>query len=154
MASSGAIHAGSRCWPLARRFRAGEVFASARRRALPRADRARNGHEGRGGFLIAIRKPDSTGPDLGFLVGAGEGNRTLMTSLEGWGSAIELRPHGGHARQPGETVTRVAYRPRANLVVADETLSPGRLVRRQPDRGRGGARAADGKLRLAYRDVA
>jgi hypothetical protein len=31
--------------------------------------------------------------DLGFLVGAGEGNRTLMTSLEGWGSAIELRPH-------------------------------------------------------------
>src|ERR1022692_4290881 len=25
-------------------------------------------------------------------VGAGEGNRTLMTSLEGWGSAIELRP--------------------------------------------------------------
>jgi hypothetical protein len=34
-----------------------------------------------------------TGLDLGFLVGAGEGNRTLMTSLEGWGSAIELRPH-------------------------------------------------------------
>ena len=24
--------------------------------------------------------------------GAGEGNRTLVTSLEGWGSAIELRP--------------------------------------------------------------
>jgi hypothetical protein len=24
--------------------------------------------------------------------GAGEGNRTLMTSLEGWGSTIELRP--------------------------------------------------------------
>ena len=31
--------------------------------------------------------------DLRFPVGAGEGNRTLMTSLEGWGSAIELRPH-------------------------------------------------------------
>jgi hypothetical protein len=30
--------------------------------------------------------------DLGFLIGAGEGNRTPMTSLEGWGSAIELRP--------------------------------------------------------------
>jgi hypothetical protein len=28
--------------------------------------------------------------------GAGEGNRTLMTSLEGWGSAIELRPRSGH----------------------------------------------------------
>ena len=24
---------------------------------------------------------------------AGEGNRTLMTSLEGWSSTIELRPH-------------------------------------------------------------
>ena len=30
--------------------------------------------------------------DLGLYAGAGEGNRTLMTSLEGWGSAIELRP--------------------------------------------------------------
>jgi hypothetical protein len=30
--------------------------------------------------------------DLRVSVGAGEGNRTLMTSLEGWGSAIELRP--------------------------------------------------------------
>jgi hypothetical protein len=25
--------------------------------------------------------------------GAGDGNRTRMTSLEGWGSTIELRPH-------------------------------------------------------------
>jgi hypothetical protein len=33
-----------------------------------------------------------TPADLGFWFGAGEGNRTLMTSLEGWGSAIELRP--------------------------------------------------------------
>jgi hypothetical protein len=31
---------------------------------------------------------------LGFRGGAGEGNRTLMTSLEGWGSTIELRPRG------------------------------------------------------------
>jgi hypothetical protein len=29
---------------------------------------------------------------------AGEGNRTLMTSLEGWGSTIELRPHAAPAR--------------------------------------------------------
>ena len=29
-----------------------------------------------------------------FLIsGAGEGNRTLATSLEGWGSTIELHPH-------------------------------------------------------------
>src|SRR6266436_2382427 len=41
--------------------------------------------------------------DLGFLVGAGEGNRTLMTSLEGWGSAIELRPRGGSNRQVQRT---------------------------------------------------
>ena len=26
--------------------------------------------------------------------GAGEGNRTLTTSLEGWNSTIELHPHG------------------------------------------------------------
>ena len=28
-----------------------------------------------------------------FVNGAGEGNRTLVTSLEGWGSTIELHPH-------------------------------------------------------------
>ena len=27
------------------------------------------------------------------LIGAGEGNRTLATSLEGWGSTTELHPH-------------------------------------------------------------
>ena len=32
-------------------------------------------------------------PGKGLKDGAGEGNRTLMTSLEGWSSAIELRPH-------------------------------------------------------------
>ena len=39
-------------------------------------------------------RPCAVGPsaDLGLRIGAGEGNRTLMTSLEGWGSAIELRP--------------------------------------------------------------
>jgi hypothetical protein len=35
--------------------------------------------------------------ELVFLIGAGEGNRTLMTSLEGWGSAIELRPRCDYA---------------------------------------------------------
>ena len=29
-----------------------------------------------------------------YLLRAGEGNRTLATSLEGWGSTIELHPHG------------------------------------------------------------
>jgi hypothetical protein len=37
--------------------------------------------------------------ELGFLGGAGEGNRTLMTSLEGWGSAIELRPRARRETQ-------------------------------------------------------
>jgi hypothetical protein len=46
---------------------------------------------------MALPRLGGTGLDLVFLVGAGEGNRTLMTSLEGWGSAIELRPH---ARRP------------------------------------------------------
>ena len=41
---------------------------------------------------MAADEPDGTAVELQFLVGAGEGNRTLMTSLEGWGSAIELRP--------------------------------------------------------------
>ena len=39
-----------------------------------------------------VRPGEIEGADLGLRIGAGEGNRTLMTSLEGWGSAIELRP--------------------------------------------------------------
>ena len=47
-----------------------------------------------------------------FLIGAGDGNRTRMTSLEGWGSTIELRPRG----QSGDASAaigshRVSYRP-------------------------------------------
>jgi hypothetical protein len=38
--------------------------------------------------------------DLRWNIGAGEGNRTLMTSLEGWGSTIELRPRSGKAATP------------------------------------------------------
>ena len=58
---------------------------------------------------------DRMGVDLGFLVGAGEGNRTLMTSLEGWGSAIELRPRarretnfaaGEHRQRTGNRAVR------------------------------------------------
>src|SRR5215469_16455833 len=44
------------------------------------------------GPVLVVIPAGHGGCDLGFLVGAGEGNRTLMTSLEGWGSAIELRP--------------------------------------------------------------
>ena len=40
----------------------------------------------------AVQAREIERADLGLCIGAGEGNRTLMTSLEGWGSAIELRP--------------------------------------------------------------
>ena len=42
-----------------------------------------------------------------FSTGAGDGNRTRMTSLEGWSSTIELRPQ---RPRPGAAVTRQAYR--------------------------------------------
>jgi hypothetical protein len=38
--------------------------------------------------------------------GAGDGNRTRMTSLEGWSSTIELHPRGGTRRHRHQ----VAYR--------------------------------------------
>ena len=41
-------------------------------------------------------------------LGAGEGNRTLVTSLEGWGSAIELHPRVGRNRlteSPYDTIS-------------------------------------------------
>jgi hypothetical protein len=67
-------------------------------KARPRRSSQRaNGTEG----LRLRRRPERPAadpwPELGFRVGAGEGNRTLMTSLEGWGSTIELRPRGALA---------------------------------------------------------
>jgi hypothetical protein len=56
--------------------------------------------------------PGHTGCDLGFRVGAGDGNRTRMTSLEGWGSTIELRPRGqGGDASAATSSHRVSYRP-------------------------------------------
>ncbi len=45
------------------------------------------------------------------LVGAGDGNRTRMASLEGWGSTIELRPRSeaGTSAGPAQPPP-VAYR--------------------------------------------
>src|SRR5690242_14765697 len=47
-----------------------------------------------------MRPTGRPGPVGGWVItpevsGAGDGNRTRMTSLEGWGSAIELRPRRG-----------------------------------------------------------
>ena len=41
-------------------------------------------------------------PELQAHIGAGDGNRTHATSLEGWDSTIELHPHGAafRPRQP------------------------------------------------------
>ncbi len=41
------------------------------------------------------KKHKKTARRLSF--GAGEGNRTLVTSLEGWRSTIELHPHSGRS---------------------------------------------------------
>jgi hypothetical protein len=64
---------------------------------VARVHRARSGHASpeacRDGGPFGARG----GSELGCCGGAGDGNRTRMTSLEGWGSAIELRPRGGLA---------------------------------------------------------
>jgi len=39
-------------------------------------------------------------------LGAGDGNRTRMTSLEGWDSAIELRPQNGSEVIRGSAANR------------------------------------------------
>jgi len=58
----------------------GEMFATARRKGTAK-DRA--GTEAGESFLMITGQLGDTGIDLGFLGAAGEGNRTLMTSLEG-----------------------------------------------------------------------
>lgn len=45
--------------------------------------KARIGTSERDGFLMALPRLGCTDLELEFRVGAGEGNRTLMTSLEG-----------------------------------------------------------------------
>jgi hypothetical protein len=55
------------------------------------------GTDGMDGISVAPMRQTVRAVTLRRGSGAGEGNRTLMTSLEGWGSAIELRPRGGQA---------------------------------------------------------
>ena len=43
------------------------------------------------GILSPVRLP--VPPPRQQFTGAGDGNRTHVTSLEGWGSTIELHPH-------------------------------------------------------------
>jgi hypothetical protein len=103
---------------------------------------------------MAAQRLGGTWLDLGFLVGAGEGNRTLMTSLEGWGSAIELRP-----RAPGQTCF-AAGEHRQRTGNGDVGLNPRRSCRpldgwryaAEADKPSQGVR--DGRLRIGQRDVA
>jgi hypothetical protein len=66
--------------------------------------RAHNGHVAFRPIEIHLRNASDL-PTLG----AGEGNRTLMTSLEGWGSAIELRPRD-QAGTAGQRRSRRVFR--------------------------------------------
>ncbi len=72
--------------------------------------------------------------------GAGDGNRTRITSLEGWGSTIELHPHA-------ETV----YRPAGAGAIATRHLDKLWLRRHHPTQwGRIGVGNADG-VRISQR---
>ena len=64
-----------------------------------------------------------TCPDLGWSSGAGDRDRTGMTSLEGWGSTIELRPRG--------TCT-VAYRLSHGAAAGPGRRDPSRLQPAEP----------------------
>ena len=57
------------------------------------------GRVGKGGARVRTQSPLSGGNKLNghcSCAGAGDGNRTHATSLEGWDSTIELHPHGRH----------------------------------------------------------
>jgi hypothetical protein len=105
---------------------------------------------------MVARALDGTWVDLGLYVGAGEGNRTLMTSLEGWGSAIELRPRARwelHAQYQVSTdsVPVRWHRRRSKL---PGQASAGAASTHRGSRGTAGAGVWDGRLRSVPRDVA
>jgi Phage integrase family len=86
----------SRDWDEAIAAAMGTALATARK-ALGDRHRARNGHADVARLRDLGSATARIGSDLGFRVGAGDRDRTGMTSLEGWGSTIELRPRGGNA---------------------------------------------------------
>src|ERR1041385_8013513 len=76
------------------------------RRASGPPDRARSGHAAGNASHDDHQRCDDHAADLGRNKRAGDGNRTRMTSLEGWSSTIELRPQ----QPPNHRLTPVAYR--------------------------------------------
>ena len=91
-------------------------------------------HTRRRGALEGTRTPDPLlrrqllyPPELQARIGAGDGNRTHVTSLEGWNSTIELHPH---SRLPA----RVFYHRKHRLVnrffhISGEIFQPSSLLR-------------------------
>jgi hypothetical protein len=76
-----------------------------------------------------------------FLVRAGDGNRTRITSLEGWGSAIELRPRVPTSRRVPRgrmsTASVPATRREASTHSQLGLVAPARDQRRaEPEEGR------------------
>jgi hypothetical protein len=85
--------------------------------------------------------------------GAGEGNRTPITSLEGWSSTIELHPHAG-VWSGREDLNLRPPAPKAGALPGCATPRP-RPARSIPERGRyleyGGG---DGSLYLFFEEAA
>src|SRR3712207_5725248 len=67
--------------------------------------------------------------------GAGEGNRTLITSLEGWGSTIELHPR--RPRPPRPAAGNGGGWIRTNVGASQRIYSPSPLATRAPLRDPG-----------------
>jgi hypothetical protein len=77
---------------------------------------------------------------------AGDRDRTGMTSLEGWGSTIELRPRDGACTSRSGRPSRVAYR----LRLARRSPAAAAPSLTQPSEGRNGPdRTGDGQHRHA-----
>ena len=76
----------------------GKVLKQAARGPGPAGDRARNGHVAVGKHPDGGQKPDDRDPELGFDSGAGDRDRTGMTSLEGCGQQASelLLPRSEH----------------------------------------------------------
>ena len=65
--------------------------------------------------------------ELAILGGAGDGNRNRMTSLEGWGSTIELRPRSGSRRRLQHTGPPGGSASRLNLAARSRSQAGTRL---------------------------
>ena len=94
------LFAPTRCPPpqVRREYRASCACSISRRQALPVEDvQSLSGSKER--CIAARRSPKIKSRRAALNFGAGDGNRTHVTSLEGWNSTIELRPQIVSARR-------------------------------------------------------